>query len=55
MVVVNGEVAAVTRPGTGTSSFYAMIPPSLVREGSNDISIHLVEEGASGAVLRPLQ
>ena len=44
-IAVNGTVAATTRSvGPGHGSFSAMIPPSLLVAGRNEIEVHLVRE-----------
>ena len=54
-VVVNGEVAAVTRTyeSDGTQ-FYALVPPSVFVDGRNDVELLLVEGTGTNRTLRHL-
>ncbi len=54
-VVVNGEVAAVTRTyeSDGTQ-FYALVPPSAFVDGRNDVELLLVEGTGTNRTLRHL-
>ncbi len=51
-IALNGRLAAFTRTYDG-GSFYAMLPPRLFREGSNELEVYVVEETAGGTVLHP--
>jgi Sulfatase len=55
-VVVNGEVAAVTRTylSDGTRAFYAVIPPSALVDGRNDVELLLVDGTGTSRMLRRL-
>ena len=55
-VTVNGTIAgmAQTLPvGSGTSQYAAVLPPSLVREGKNDIEVFTVTGNPFAPVLAP--
>jgi hypothetical protein len=55
-VVVNGEVAAVTRTyeSEGTRAFYALVPARAFVDGANDVELLLVEGTGTARTLRRL-
>jgi hypothetical protein len=55
-VVVNGEVAAVTRTydSEGIQAFYALVPPDALVEGTNDLELLLVGGTGTERTLRRL-
>lgn len=55
-VALNGRVAATTYSYDGDPSveFAAMVPPSLVEEGDNELQILAIEGEGAGVELRPL-
>jgi Sulfatase len=55
-VVVNGEVAAVTRTyhADGEQAFYALVPPSAFVDGRNEVELLLVEGTGPNRTLRRL-
>jgi hypothetical protein len=55
-VVVNGEVAAVTRTyeSEGTRAFYALVPAAAFVDGANDVELLLVDGTGTARTLRRL-
>ena len=55
-VVVNGEVAAVTRTylSDGERAFYTLVPPSAFVDGSNEVELLLVEGEGTNRTLHRL-
>ena len=57
VIAVNGTIGAVVpiHPGADTEGrFTALIPPSFLRQGENDLDVYLIEDSSGGLVFYPL-